>query len=161
AVPLVQEIDCRRHDQRGPARSCDGQQCEIGFARARGQDDDAPAATLPPCLQSFGLMWKRSARGPQGPWRRLVSPGFVTIRNLIAAQKFDDGSIMPGFRSHAAGASIDPTSWQGEQALLGSSGEHQRSAIESQQDLVAFHQKDYAPPAATCPCEPSRGRLKM
>ena len=71
-VPLIQEVDRRRDDQRGPAGFFDRHAGEVGLAGSGRQHDHSSSARIPPGLQGLDLVRETllgrlaAATGPAG-----------------------------------------------------------------------------------------------
>jgi hypothetical protein len=130
SVPLVHERNGRRDDECGPADVSDREKRDQCLAGPGRQDDHAPASLIPPGLQGLALMWKRRARGAQLAFERLKMAGVVRVRELVAAQRFDDGAIMARLRTKDAGSLVKPAAGESFQQGIGTAGENERAGIE-------------------------------
>ena len=160
AVPLRHEVDGRRHHQGRPADVVDGENGHEGFARARGKDDDPPAALPPPDLEGLELVRKRIAADAQGPGRQLVGAGFVLVGDLLLAQMFHQRPVRQALGAVDVRARIVFAVGQGGQLLRRAPRDDHGAALERQMNGGVAHAGIIADRVSAChPWSESEAKL--
>ena len=106
-VPLVQEVDRRCDDQRGPAGFFDRHAGEVGLAGSGRQDDHSALAGIPPGLQGLDLVWERFSGDLQPPFGRLVVARGIGVAEFFVAQVLDDRAVKDRRRAILTGARVE------------------------------------------------------
>ena len=137
-VPLADEIERRRDDERAAPLVVDGQERDVGLAGARRQDDDAAAAMRAPRRERLGLVRPRLAVDASARGELRVAARSVVVRDLRGDERAHDvgvrdrgGAVAPGARVPRAGGrcadSVRPAA-HFERAGHERDGDHRRIA---------------------------------
>ncbi len=152
AVPLVEQVDGRRDDQRRAGGALDGEDREERLAGAGGQDHNAATPLPDPGFQALTLVGERVATDAQRPGRRLEDARPVLVGDAMTPQMLDQSAITAALGPVGAGALVETATRQRRQLFRGRSGDDHGAAVKGEMDGVCHkcrnERRGLSPPSA-------------
>ena len=132
-MPLRDQIQGRRHDERVAPHRVDGQQRDLGLAGARRQHDHAAPLRGAPGVQRLRLERARLPAHLQAAVQRPVPPRFVLVRDPAPHERPHHRRVGGGGRAEPARARVPAAGVRQPGALrLGETADVQRAGDEAQ-----------------------------